>query len=732
MSENDNLIENNEDQEIIYARGCIPTPLEKLLAEPQIPVPRLLTPLAAKVDLSARFPAVGNQGQQNSCTAWALAYALKSHQEEVERNWGLGINDHLFSPAFVYNPIDQGENQGTDPWKVIKSIIDFGVCSLADMPYNQYNSSTQPNEKQKTAALKFKAFNRTFTDIGDVDAIKTYLAQGTPVVLNLNVCRNFNRLNRSNYIYNKRSGINEGWHAVCLVGYDDTLRAFKLLNSWGTGWGLNGYAYVAYDLLGDLDKTGHGYIMFDKIAVTGLKLNVSKATVYYKQTYQIGATIYPPTASVKTIKWTSSNMQVAAVNSSGTVTGAGVGKATITAVCEDQDNGWYQQTCEIEVVTPWKAEKIRESIPSTLVVNQKYRVSIEMKNTGLEPWSKADSVYLRYSLKNGTTTIINQRIQHFDEGEVIRPGQSKVFQFDLLPGSDTGEFVFSAHMYKSYGIEFAEFKKNVKIEPIKNQASLVTENIPTTMIAGQTYNIKICFKNTGNVSWTKSTYYQLNYNLKNSSYSIFTNKREYLGDNEIIKPGETKEFNFKITMPTYNGKFGNYTMEYSMIKHNTSESFGYYKKEMIYDPIKREVDLIKTHLPIQLINPQTYLVQFELKNSGNLPWTNLDSYELSTNYGQTDFMVFQAFTPIATAGNISPEATKIISFKVKRAIGDRELYIDHTRIYPAEYFSESGDHEAQTNAILNMAAEKVYDVYIRIKSGNSIWKTGKLFSFDLF
>ncbi len=36
-------------------------------------------------------------------------------------------------------------------------------------------------------------------------------------------------------------------HAVVLVGWDDDLGAWILRNSWGMGWGEDGYAYVAYD-----------------------------------------------------------------------------------------------------------------------------------------------------------------------------------------------------------------------------------------------------------------------------------------------------------------------------------------------------------------------------------------------------------------------------------------------------------------------------------------------------
>ena len=45
----------------------------------------------------------------------------------------------------------------------------------------------------------------------------------------------------------------EGRHAMVLVGYDDNHRAYRILNSWGPGWGDGGYFWWDYD---DLEKRG--------------------------------------------------------------------------------------------------------------------------------------------------------------------------------------------------------------------------------------------------------------------------------------------------------------------------------------------------------------------------------------------------------------------------------------------------------------------------------------------
>lgn len=39
----------------------------------------------------------------------------------------------------------------------------------------------------------------------------------------------------------------EGWHAVVITGYDDSKQAFKIKNSWGEGWGDEGYGWLPYD-----------------------------------------------------------------------------------------------------------------------------------------------------------------------------------------------------------------------------------------------------------------------------------------------------------------------------------------------------------------------------------------------------------------------------------------------------------------------------------------------------
>ena len=229
-----------------YATGLIwdsPEIIEAHLLE----MPVTEDALPSSVDLTDKFPAPGNQGSQNSCVAWAVAYALKSHQEELSRNWGLDTDEHLFSPAYIYNQCCGGTDSGTSVYSVMELIVNQGVCTLASFPYNDSDYLTQPTEEQTAEAEFFKA--EKWYAIRGNDSIKQRLADGDGVIISLTVYPDFRNISPDNPVFDDASGSRNGSHTVCLIGYDDEIGAFKFINSWGTNWGLDGYGWISYDML---------------------------------------------------------------------------------------------------------------------------------------------------------------------------------------------------------------------------------------------------------------------------------------------------------------------------------------------------------------------------------------------------------------------------------------------------------------------------------------------------
>lgn len=263
-------IEVNNQQEITRGTGAEDISAEvyagfrmsdfnsDLLGSPQNDAAR-----PSNMDLSMNFPIPGDQGSQNSCVGWAVAYALKSFQEKLEIDWELNDNHHLFSPAFVYNQINNGEDRGSSFKKALDLAVNTGLSTLDQMPYNVGDYQTQPSPAAVAEAANFKA--KSWSKINDSSQIVAALVNRHPVLCAIRIYPSFNNLNGQNSVYNTKDGPLLGGHAVTIVGYDDNRfgGAYKIINSYGQNWGDNGYFWLPYSFAGDEIIT-QAYVLEDR------------------------------------------------------------------------------------------------------------------------------------------------------------------------------------------------------------------------------------------------------------------------------------------------------------------------------------------------------------------------------------------------------------------------------------------------------------------------------------
>ena len=88
------------------------------------------------------------------------------------------------------------------------------------------------------------------------------------------------------------------------------------------------------------------------IPVTGINLNSENQYTMIKNSKGIlSATVVPGNATIKTVFWSSSNTNVAAINTlTGEITAVTSGTATITAVAADSTLGNFVATCEVTIL----------------------------------------------------------------------------------------------------------------------------------------------------------------------------------------------------------------------------------------------------------------------------------------------------------------------------------------------------------------------------------------------
>lgn len=228
------------------------------------------------VDFSQNFPPILSQGGQGSCVAWSSGYYYKSYQEWQEHGWDLTLDNHQFSPAFIYNQINGGVDAGSNISDAFLVFSSMGCATLADMPYDQNQCTGYPDENDFLSAMSYRTQETYVIDLyNDFDSFKNVIANGNSIVIGFTIYDSFYDISSWNYVYGVSSyyGDNVGGHAVAACGYDDNkvtpdgLGAVKFANSWGSGWGDNGYFWISYDALQNPSFTNNfAYYASDRIA----------------------------------------------------------------------------------------------------------------------------------------------------------------------------------------------------------------------------------------------------------------------------------------------------------------------------------------------------------------------------------------------------------------------------------------------------------------------------------
>lgn len=224
------------------AQGLIFEPNEAYAAFPKLERHRAFLP--EQVDLSARFPTPGDQGDQGSCVGWAVGYAARSYYAVSREGRPRNQSDAIPSPAYIYGAIKpEGD---CDTGSLISRALDLlrqdGSQSLAIHPYND-RICPAPN---RVTSPQFRISNWRAISAGVIDDAKGALAKGHPVVIGSRLTREFMQI-RGDVVWNGNGVVLPGGHAMTMVGYDERRQAFKLINSWGTRWGDGGFGWMSYD-----------------------------------------------------------------------------------------------------------------------------------------------------------------------------------------------------------------------------------------------------------------------------------------------------------------------------------------------------------------------------------------------------------------------------------------------------------------------------------------------------
>lgn len=257
------------------------------------------------------MPDPGNQNPKNSCTGWAVAYALSYLNFVSENNTNYQTQDKYFSPEFIWNPNHTttgiwGNNGGLQIPKALNYLLTAGCCKYVDMPASEPENYFSPASSAATQnALNYRIKEwRHFKTI-DIDLMIDRIKRGFPLLINVQIDLGFMRnsvmsfkITGGKVVWVNKSLELKGNHALVITGYNNDIKAFKVLNSWGFDWpkfqrlSEPGYFYLDYTFLEKVIQT-------QRLLVNGIW--IFQPEIYYavpKKPQVTVTTIEPPTGEI--------------------------------------------------------------------------------------------------------------------------------------------------------------------------------------------------------------------------------------------------------------------------------------------------------------------------------------------------------------------------------------------------------------------------------------------------
>lgn len=179
---------------------------------------------------------IKDQGSCGSCVSFATCATIESHIRLACKNANMPID---LSEAFeFFCGCGQCCANGWNFAPALDFAKNTGVALEKDWPYQASNQPCKPNVPIYT---KIKSWSKSLSS----NDRKSYLANTGPMVGGLAVYSDF--YNYTSGVYKKTPGSTlRGYHAVSVIGYTDTEEAWICKNSWGVGWGDNGFFKIGY------------------------------------------------------------------------------------------------------------------------------------------------------------------------------------------------------------------------------------------------------------------------------------------------------------------------------------------------------------------------------------------------------------------------------------------------------------------------------------------------------
>ena len=248
-------------------------------------------PVSVDNSLLRFFPPIRDQGSLGACVSFATTYTQLSYMTAFQRNLDIrdpADNTNKYSPKWTYNMVNGGGDNGSTFGESYELLENHGAATWAEFPYDTDFRAWCLNGAAWRNALGVRTQASQYvsdasTDTG-LELVKALLTDGYVMVFGTFIGSwGFKTITDDPSTSDDNAAVGKGvgyWlsgsvgsHAMTIVGYNDAIwtdinsngfidpgekGAFRIANSWGTGWGEAGFTWLAYDALRSNSKVPDG------------------------------------------------------------------------------------------------------------------------------------------------------------------------------------------------------------------------------------------------------------------------------------------------------------------------------------------------------------------------------------------------------------------------------------------------------------------------------------------
>jgi len=243
------------------------------------------------------------------------------------------------------------------------------------------------------------------------------------------------------------------------------------------------------------------------------------------------------------------------------------------------------------------------------------------------------------------------------------------------------------------------------ITNIADNSAVITQNVPSSLKAGQVYPVSITMRNIGLNTWNTKDSYQLS--LFSSTDNVYQSDVwgvRHLSLTQDVSPLEKVTFNFDIAAPR---EKGTYNCRWSM-SHN-GNYFGEKISSMIdivegenlpvnYSDVNNDAEYINQSVPTNMMGGQTYKVWVTMKNTGKTSWNSISEspagqYRLGFISDLTDGSKYMNLNglPVSLKQPVGPGESATFEFELTAPSEAGSYYFQTMMMQNNSYFGQKSN-----------------------------------------